>query len=66
MCVKIVNGVDFNRRPNDSINRRVEHSGLVEVIDSMETDALMQLVFKRFRLGTLKEHMFRQSGFTMN
>ena len=48
VCVKIVNGIDFNRRPNDFINRRVEHPNLVEVIDSMETDALMQLVFKRF------------------
>ena len=48
VCVKIVNGIDFNRGSNDFINRRVEHPNLVEVIDSMETDALMQLVFKRF------------------
>ena len=48
VCVKIVNSVDLNRGPSDFINRRVEHPNLVEVIDSMETDALMQLVFKRF------------------
>ena len=67
VCVKIINGVDFAdaRRSHDSINRRVDHPGLVEVIDSIETDSLMQLVFKRFKFGTLKEQMFKNSGFTM-
>ena len=42
----------------------LDHPSLIKVIDQAQTDTEFVIVFEHCKLGTIKEHMYMNSGYS--